>query len=54
MTSHSYFAGIDWASRAHALCVVDGAGGVVLRLDIPHSREGIERPIGQLKSFTAS
>lgn len=51
MTSGSYFAGIDWASRAHAVCVVDAAGRVVLRLDIAHSQEGIERLIRQLKSF---
>lgn len=51
MTSCSYFAGIDWASRAHALCVIDAAGKVVLRLDIAHSAEGIERLIRQLKSF---
>jgi transposase len=51
MTSCSYFAGIDWASRAHAVCVIDAAGRVVLRLDIAHSQEGIERLIRQLKSF---
>ena len=43
MTSCSCFAGIDWASRAHAVCVVDGHGHVVLRLEIAHSQEGIER-----------
>jgi len=52
MTSCSYFAGIDWASQAHALCVVDGTGQVVLRLEIAHSQEGIERLIRQLKSFS--
>jgi len=51
MTSCSCFAGIDWASRAHAVCVVDAAGRVLLRLDIGHSQEGIERLIHQLKSF---
>ncbi|MGH8518282.1 MAG: IS110 family transposase [Panacagrimonas sp.] len=51
MTSRSYFAGIDWASRAHAVCVIDACGKVVLRLDIAHSQEGIERLIRQLKSF---
>lgn len=51
MISCCYFAGIDWASRAHAVCVVDAAGKVVLRLDIAHSAEGIERLIRQLKSF---
>lgn len=51
MTSHSYFAGIDWASKAHALCVLDAAGRIQLRLDVAHNKEGIERLICQLKSF---
>lgn len=51
MTSCSYFAGIDWASQVHAVCVIDAAGRVELRLDIPHSQEGIERLMRQLKSF---
>lgn len=51
MTSFSHFAGIDWASRAHAVCVLDSAGAVVLRLQIEHSREGLERLIRQLRSF---
>lgn len=54
MTSYSYFAGIDWASQSHALCVLDAAGGVELRLDIAHSREGIERLIRQLSSFAGA
>jgi len=51
MTSCSYFAGIDWASRTHAVCVIDATGKVVLRFDIAHSAEGIERLIRQLRSF---
>jgi len=51
MTSFSYFAGIDWASQSHSVCVLDAAGSVVLRLDLPHNKEGIERLIRQLKSF---
>ncbi len=51
MTSFSYFAGIDWASQSHSVCVLDAAGRVELRLDIAHSQEGIERLIRQLKSF---
>jgi len=51
MTSHSYFAGIDWASQAHSVCVLDAAGRVELRLDLPHNKEGIERLIRQLRSF---
>src|SRR5712691_1369049 len=51
MTSFSYFAGIDWASQSHSVCVLDAAGRVELRLDIAHSQEGIERLIRQLRSF---
>ena len=51
MTLASYFAGIDWASRSHTVCVIDSLGRVVLRLDLPHNKEGIERLIRQLKNF---
>lgn len=51
MASWSYFAGIDWASRTHALCVIDATGRVVLRLDVAHTQEGIEHIVRQLKSF---
>ena len=51
MTSWSYLAGIDWASQSHTVCVLDAAGRVELRLDLPHNKEGIERLIRQLKSF---
>lgn len=51
MTSGSYFAGIDWASQSHTLCVIDAAGRIELRLELPHNKEGIERLIRQLKSF---
>lgn len=51
MTSCSYLAGIDWASQSHSVCVLDSAGRVELRLDLPHNKEGIERLIGQLKRF---
>jgi len=51
MTSRSHFAGIDWASQSHTVCVLDAAGAVELRLDLPHNKEGIERLIRQLKSF---
>jgi transposase len=51
MTSSSCFAGIDWASQSHTACVIDSAGRVLLRLDLPHNEEGIERLIRQLKSF---
>ena len=51
MTSFSHFAGIDWASQSHSVCVLDAAGRIELRLDVSHNKEGIERLIRQLKSF---
>jgi transposase len=35
------FAGLDWASRIHALCVVDERGGVVERSEIAHDAAGL-------------
>ena len=59
MTSCSYFAGIDRASTSHSVCVLDAAGSVELRLDLPHNKEGIEHyNLGHwdvaLKHFTAA
>lgn len=31
------FAGIDWASRAHAVCVVDDAGGIRARFEVANT-----------------
>jgi Transposase len=35
-------AGIDWASADHAVCVVDAAGGVVIRFSVAHTAEGLK------------
>lgn len=51
MSSCSYFAGIDWASRSHAACVLDAQGRMLLQFEIAHSKDGIERLIRQLKNF---
>ena len=37
----NYFAGLDWASQTHALCVLDERGGVVERFDISHDAAGL-------------
>jgi transposase len=54
MTSCSFSAGIDWASQSHSVCVLDAAGRVELRLEISHSKEGLERLIRQLRSFASN
>lgn len=45
-------AGVDWASEAHEVCVVDGGGKVVLREEVPHDERGIAalcRRLGELE-----
>jgi transposase len=37
------FAGVDWASTDHAVCVIDAAGTVLWRHTISHSRAGLTR-----------
>jgi transposase len=45
------FAGIDWASKTHAVCVVDDHGGVRARFDVPNSGKtftGLVRRLSRL------
>ena len=37
------FAGVDWASTDHAVCVIDAAGAVLWRHTVTHSRAGLTR-----------
>ena len=37
----SWFVGIDWATEAHEVCVVDNAGKKVAAKSFPHSGEGL-------------
>jgi transposase len=43
-----FFVGIDWASRAHELCVVDEQGTVVERFGFGHSERGIRGALERL------
>jgi transposase len=35
------FAGVDWASATHAICVVDAEGTIVERFEVAHSARGL-------------
>ena len=48
-----YFAGLDWASRTHAVCVVDEHGGVVDRFEVAHDAAGLAELRKRLKSFAS-
>jgi hypothetical protein len=32
-----HYAGIDWAARLHVVCVVDAAGAIRARLQVPNT-----------------
>jgi len=44
------FAGLDWASRTHAACVIDEHGGVHLRFEINHDAAGLAELSRRLRS----
>ncbi len=43
-----YFVGLDWASREHAVCVVDEQGKVVERFAVEHTAAGMAELAGRL------
>lgn len=46
MDSGTTYAGVDWASRAHAICIVDERGSAVERFEVEHSEPGL-RALGR-------
>jgi transposase len=48
-----YFVGLDWASREHAVCVVDGQGAVVDRLTVEHTDAGMAELARRLQALSA-
>ncbi len=44
------FAGLDWASRTHAVCVIDEHGGVHLQFEINHDAVGLAELCRRLRS----
>jgi transposase len=52
--STDYFAGLDWAVHAHAVCVIDAAGSVRDRFEIAHDRKGLAELMHRLARFGTS
>jgi transposase len=46
--SPHHFAGIDWASETHSLCVIDPAGKIRISCSFAHSAEGLADAIRRL------
>jgi transposase len=48
------YAGVDWASTDHAVCVIDAAGAVLWRHTVSHSRAGLTRLTGRLRELAVT
>ena len=45
------FAGLDWASRVHAVCVIDEQANVLARFEAAHDGEGLAAMRGRLRAL---
>jgi transposase len=48
------FAGLDWASRTHAACVIDERGGVHLQFEVDHDAAGLAELCHRLRGAGAT
>jgi transposase len=46
-----FFVGIDWASQAHAVCVIDDTGRRCWQGPVAHTAEGLAQLLGHLRRF---
>jgi transposase len=44
----TYFVGLDWAAREHAVCAIDERGAVVARFTVAHSDAGMTQLVARL------
>lgn len=44
-----FHAGLDWGGTSHAVCVIDGAGQVVVRIEANHDAAGLADMLARLK-----
>ena len=47
----TFFAGLDWASQSHAVCIIDAKGTVRERLEIAHTAAGLEQLLRRLRHW---
>jgi transposase len=48
------FAGLDWASRTHAICVIDARGSVLAQFEINHDAAGLAELCRRLRALRVS
>jgi transposase len=44
-----FHAGLDWGGESHAVCIVDGTGRIVARLDVRHDASGLSDMVVRLQ-----
>lgn len=47
----TFFAGLDWASQTHAVCVLDERGTVHERIEVEHNAAGLATLVRQLRRY---
>lgn len=50
-TTETYFAGLDWASEKHDVCVIDTEGAIRTRFSVAHTADGLAELGRRLQSF---
>jgi transposase len=44
-----FHAGLDWGGASHAVCIIDGTGRIVARLDVRHDASGLSEMVVRLQ-----
>ena len=47
----TFFAGLDWASRTHAVCIIDARGVVCEQFEVAHDAAGLMQLRGRLQHY---
>ncbi len=50
--SYDFLIGIDWATQAHQVCIIDRDGGIIDELSIEHSHQGLVKLCGRLSELS--
>src|SRR5512146_574388 len=48
------FVGLDWASRVHAVCVIDAHGSVIAQFEVNHDAPGLAELCRRLQALRIS
>lgn len=49
-----FFAGLDWASRTHAICIIDERGTIAEQFEVAHDAAGLAEAARKLKRFAGA